>query len=155
MFTEKHAKVIDKSKTAKMCDTMVLVRHEKAPRSANLLGADGRSHVFLNLSTRVAGEWRGKTSILSRLPIIPHPPVSASLACPQCSRLEHRMKNLDPKATYFKRETLARRYGVSQRTIRNWVDAGAFPPPQKIGRSLLWRVDVVLAHEAEAEGGAK
>lgn len=65
------------------------------------------------------------------------------------------MKNLDPKATYFKRETLARRYGVSQRTIRNWVDAGAFPPPQKIGRSLLWRVDVVLAHEAEAEGGAK
>ena len=48
---------------------------------------------------------------------------------------------------FFSTEDLARRYGVSRETIRNFTRAGKLPPPLRIGGVQRWSEDSIKAFE--------
>lgn len=48
---------------------------------------------------------------------------------------------------------LAREFYVSERTIRRWVSQAKLPPPVRLGRSPLWRLEEI--QKWLAAGGMK
>ena len=55
-------------------------------------------------------------------------------------------KTRDAPNGLLRARTVCRLLDCSDRTLRRWVDAGKFPPPdRKIGRTLRWRFDTVAA----------
>ena len=55
------------------------------------------------------------------------------------------------KFTVTKAE-VAERYGVTTKTVENWVEAGIFPRPKKMSRKCVrWNLEDIVAHERKLE----
>jgi hypothetical protein len=70
----------------------------------------------------------------------------------QTNRRQGQALPAQPDATWLRKSSVARRYGVSERSIDRKVDAGRLPKPRfPIGKNLpLWSRLELEAHDEQA-----
>lgn len=94
-------------------------------------------------------------------------PTRHTADCARCLILEKRIKVLERRIAkltkskdgkpaaqrYFDEKDLAKRWGMSVKTLQNWRTKGIGPKWEKIGRSVRYRLRVILAYEKAFSSG--
>jgi Fe2+ transport system protein B len=94
--------------------------------------------------------------------------IRSTTKCAQCLNLEKQIKRLErriakltkstdgkpDKQIHFDEKALAKRLGMSVKTLQNWRHKGVGPKWEKIGRAVRYRLRHIIAFEKSFPSGS-